>query len=82
MNSSKPLTKSIIMDVVPKTQRARWNAAESINGATWAGSAMLGGYLIDRYGIVPNFLTTAVLQMSSLIPLVLIARSVPSENSK
>lgn len=64
MNSVKPLTKSIIMDIVPKEQRAKWTAAEAINMASWSGSAMLGGYLIDKYGIVPSFITTAVLQVS------------------
>jgi hypothetical protein len=33
MNSTKPLTKSIIMDIVPKEQRAKWNSLELINGA-------------------------------------------------
>lgn len=63
MNSSKPLTKSILMDIVKKEQRGRWSALEAINAATWSGSAMLGGYLIDRYGIVQNFIITAALQV-------------------
>lgn len=54
------------MDVVPKNQRGRWNAAETINGAMWAGSALFGGYLIDKYGFVQNFLITAIMQVRFL----------------
>ena len=42
MNTTKPLTRSIVMDAVPKHQRGRWNGLESINAATWAGSAVMG----------------------------------------
>ena len=33
------------MDHAHKKSRARWNAVESVNRGTWAGSAALGGYL-------------------------------------
>jgi hypothetical protein len=65
--------QSIIMDVVPSNQRGRWNALESINAATWAGSAVFGGFLIDRYGIVTNFLVTAALQLTAMVPLMLVS---------
>lgn len=40
---------------------------ESVNAATWSGSAMLGGYLIDRHGIILNFVVTAIFQVSYII---------------
>jgi len=48
MNSPKALTRSIIMDSVPKEHRAKWSALESVNTATWSGSAVIGGILVDR----------------------------------
>jgi len=80
MNSSKPLTKSIINDIVPKEQRGRWNSLETVNAATWSGSAALGGLLVDSYGFIPNFVATAVLQLSASIPLAMIAHLVTSES--
>lgn len=69
MNANKPITKSIIMDTVPKEQRARWNALETINGATFSGSALVGGLLIDIVGFRGTFMCTALLQTLSLVPL-------------
>lgn len=79
MNTTKPLTRSIIMDAVPKEQRGRWQGLESINAATWAGSAVLGGILIDRYGFVGVFVTTAFMQICSMLPVIWIASLVPAE---
>jgi len=82
MNSTKPLTKSIIMDAVPKDQRGRWNCLESVNAATWSGSALIGGYLIDQYGFLGQFLTTSFMQFVALLPLLCIAHLVPPEKPK
>ena len=79
MNCSKGLTKSIIMDIVPKDQRGRWNALESINNATFSGSAILGGYLVEKYGFIHNFLFTAGLQFLAMFPLVIIRNHVNNE---
>jgi predicted MFS family arabinose efflux permease len=51
------------MDTIPSSQRIRWSSLESINNLTWSGSAVLGGILIDRYGIGVNFLMTIVMQV-------------------
>eukprot|EP00605_Chrysophyceae_sp_TOSAG23-4_P001161 GSChrysophyteH1.ASY1.ANO1.1269.1 assembled CDS len=79
MNSTKPLTKSILMDFVPKHQRGRWQSLESVNMATWSGSAVLGGYLIDEYGFAGIFCATAVMQACAMIPLLKINHAVPME---
>ena len=50
MNSSTGIKRSILMDAVPKASRVRWNSLESMTRMTWSGSAVLGGYLVDRFG--------------------------------
>lgn len=59
MNSTVGLTRALTIDCVPVDSRARWNAVESVLGASWAGSALLGGYLSDLYGYRSTFLITA-----------------------
>lgn len=63
------------MDAVPMGQRARWNAAESLVGASWSGSALLGGYLSDLYGYRSTFLLTVGFHATSFIVLSLVFRT-------
>eukprot|EP00611_Tribonema_gayanum_P010496 TRINITY_DN2052_c2_g1_i2.p1 TRINITY_DN2052_c2_g1~~TRINITY_DN2052_c2_g1_i2.p1 ORF type:complete len:558 (+),score=249.24 TRINITY_DN2052_c2_g1_i2:100-1773(+) len=79
MNCSKPLTRSIIMDTVPPAQRARWSALESVSTAGWSGSAVVGGLLVERCGMLANFAVTAALQAAALAPLLYVARHKPRE---
>jgi MFS family permease len=81
MNSTKPLTRSIIMDAVPKEDRGKWNSLESVTMATWSGSAVLGGLLVDEYGFLFNNLITASLQLLSTLPLFLVLGLVPCEKN-
>lgn len=55
------------MDTVPASQRVRWTAMESVNQASWAGSAVVGGYLMDLYGVEVNFGATICLQVYLLM---------------
>lgn len=70
---------SITADYTPKESRARWMALQSIMGASWSGSAMLGGYLIDKYGYGPCFIITACFQGIALPLYVLILPHVAKE---
>ena len=76
MNCSYPLVESILMDFVPKEERARWKSLESVSAFGWCGSAAMGGWLADKYDYTYTFLITALLQtfgmfiFSLLIPLV------------
>ena len=45
------------------SQRIRWNSLEAINQASWAGSAVFGGFIIDRYGMSFNFVITIIMQV-------------------
>eukprot|EP00756_Hemistasia_phaeocysticola_P003030 Hpha_TRINITY_DN12025_c0_g2::TRINITY_DN12025_c0_g2_i1::g.141071::m.141071 len=60
-----PLTQSILMDYVPRHQRGRWNSLASVTRFGWSGSAMAGGFLVQKWGYGGSFLVTAVLQMVS-----------------
>jgi len=73
MNSTYPLEESILMDYVPKHQRARWKSLESVSSFGWCGSAALGGYLSDAYGYTATFLITIGMQaLATLIYSVMI----------
>lgn len=63
MNCSYPLLESILMDVVPSNQRARWKSLESIASFGWTGSALVGGILSDRHSYQFTFSITATLQL-------------------
>jgi hypothetical protein len=60
MNCTFGMSRSVVMDCVPKEQRGKWAAVESFSSFTWAGSATLGGYLADAHGYKYTFLITAV----------------------
>merc|ERR1712100_530117 len=60
--SPSALMGSVIADYTPKATRGRWKALTAINGATWSGSAALGGWLLDTLGFGPTFLITACMQ--------------------
>mmetsp|Transcript_11408 Transcript_11408/g.20487 ORF Transcript_11408/g.20487 Transcript_11408/m.20487 type:complete len:322 (-) Transcript_11408:108-1073(-) len=73
MNSPAALTNSVLMDNVPKTERAKWAALESFNMFSWSGSAALGGILVDYRGILFNFCVTAGLQFIATWPLLFLS---------
>ena len=73
INSTRGLSRSILMDHVTKSHRGRWNAVESLCSFGWGGSAAVGGYLVDRYDYKQTFMFTAVLQLISILLTVPIA---------
>jgi len=79
MNSTTPLTKSLLMDVVPKKSRAKWSALESVSMFSWSGSAALGGVLVGLKGILFNFIITALIQFLATLPLLAIVTRDPVE---
>ena len=62
MNATYPLEESILMDYVPKKQRARWKSLESVSSFGWCGSAFIGGYLADKYDYTTTFIITIAIQ--------------------
>lgn len=79
MNSTYPLRESILMDTVPKDQRARWKALDSVSTFGWCGSAAVGGFLADRFGYTFTFFITAGLQFVGISLYWLIMHVVPRE---
>ena len=61
----KPLSRSILMDIVPKKHRAKVNSIQTIAwGLFWNFSAVLGGYLVGDvrpFNFRLNFLVTAII---------------------
>ena len=62
MNATYPLDESLLMDFVPKDERARWKSLSSVAVCGWCGSAWIGGILADKYDYSFTFLITAILQ--------------------
>lgn len=71
-NSTSALTRSVLMDNVPKSERGKWSALESLNMFSWSGSAALGGLLVGKVGMLHLFATTATLQFCATIPLMIL----------
>jgi MFS family permease len=73
MNAAQPLSRSILMDIVPKKHRGKWNSLEAFAwGFFWNFSAVIGGYLvgdIPPYNYKLNFLVTASIYLFGIIPI-------------
>ena len=81
MNSSYPLQESILMDFVPKDQRARWKSLESVSVFGWCGSAAFGAWLADARDYNATFFLTAVIQSISVFLFALLLPLVPRKES-
>jgi predicted MFS family arabinose efflux permease len=81
VNSVGSLTRSTLMDHVPKSERGQWSALESVNVSGWSGSAVLGGMLVGRIGLTHLFLLTASLQIIATLPLMALFRDDELEQS-
>ncbi len=79
MNTTGALTRSILMDHVIPSERAKWSALESVNFFGWSGSAAFGGYLVDWAGIEVNFYVTASISFLATIPLMALLGKVGKE---
>lgn len=63
MNAGYPLLESVLMDVLPSNQRARWKSLEAVAAFGWTGSALIGGILADERSYRFTFAITASLQL-------------------
>ncbi len=82
MNASQPLSRSILMDVVPKHLRGRVNALQALAwGLFWNVSAALGGFLIgadDNFRLC--FLITGFIYVVGTLLILVIVPLVSREN--
>jgi MFS family permease len=82
MNAAQPLSRSILMDVVPKKNRGKWNSLETIAwGLFWNASAVLGGFLIGDNNFQRCFLITAGIYFVGTIPILLLIPMVKKETA-
>ncbi|MHA1585349.1 MAG: MFS transporter [Promethearchaeota archaeon] len=81
MNASQPLSRSILMDIIPKKKRGKWNSMEALAwGLFWNFSAAVGGYLIgSANNFRRSFLVTAGVYVLGTLPILLLFRSVVTE---
>ncbi|TFH31392.1 MAG: MFS transporter [Promethearchaeota archaeon] len=81
MNASQPLSRSILMDIVPKEKRGKWNSLEALAwGLFWNVSAVIGGYLIGSgNNFRLNFLVTAGIYVLGTLPLIALFNVVSDE---
>lgn len=81
MNSAQPLSRSILMDVVPKKSRGKWNSVETIAwGLFWNASAVLGGFLIGDNNFRLCFIVTGVIYVVGTIPVLILIPIVNRES--
>ena len=82
MNASQPLSRSILMDVVPKRHRGKVNSFEALAwGLFWNMSAAIGGFLIgDGNNFRLCFLITASVYVVGTLPILLLIPLVAKEN--
>lgn len=64
-HACRPLKKAALNDHVPYHARGRWNALDGATRFGWSGSAVLGGYLVDRGGYGLTFVVTALTQLAA-----------------
>lgn len=67
MNATTGSVRSLLMDLVPASQRARWSAVESLQSASWSGTSVLGGYVADRFGFQAAFGVTCVFHLAGCL---------------
>jgi MFS family permease len=81
MNAGQPLSRSILMDVIPKKQRGIWNSIEAIAwGLFWNASAVLGGFLVganNNFNLC--FIITTFIYITGMIPVILMMPLVGKE---
>ena len=81
MNAAGPVSRSIVMDVVPSTSRAKWNSLETLAwGMFWSVSASIGGFIIENFGYVYVFMFTATLYTIATLMILIIRKRVPRES--
>ncbi|MCF7793214.1 MAG: MFS transporter [Candidatus Cloacimonetes bacterium] len=83
MNAAQPLSRSILMDVVPKRHRGKWNSVETIAwGLFWNASAVIGGFLIGDNNFQRCFFITAGIYLIGTIPILMLIPLVHKEISQ
>lgn len=81
-NCKEPVSRAIMADFIPSSQRGRWNSLHSLTSMTWNGSAVIGGILCDKYGYGRTFAFTAGLYLLAAVFWIPLIHWVPKEKVK
>ena len=95
MNASSPIHRAVVMDLVPKKHRGKFNIIEQISwGIFWSSSAGVGGFIIAfgnyygslllnlvHFGYALCYMATSTIYSIATFPLIFIRRRVPKESS-
>jgi len=82
MNAAQPLSRSIMMDFVPKNKRGFWNSLQTVAwGLFWNASAAIGGFLIGQDNYALCFLITAAVYTAGILPTFILIPLVSKESS-
>jgi MFS family permease len=80
MNAAHPLSRSILMDIIPKKNRGKWNSVETVAwGLFWNASAVIGGFLIGDNNFQRCFFITAGIYLVGTIPILMLIPLVNKE---
>lgn len=61
MNATTPLSRTIVMDYVPRRRRGVWSSLQTVAwGLFWNASALVGGFLVGDNNFRRAFLVTSV----------------------
>ena len=67
-------------NTVSKSNRGKWNSVESLGQFSWTVSAVVGGFVVDRYSFRASFVGTCLIYVLSSLPLLLIRSVASAEN--
>ena len=77
MNGSQPVKDAIVMDLVPKRQRGRFQSIQVLSQSFfWSLSAGLGGILLDYYNYSVLYVVTALIYIFGTLPFLFIRKKV------
>jgi MFS family permease len=61
MNATTPLSRTIVMDYVPRRRRGVWSSLQTVAwGLFWNASALIGGFLVGDDNFRRAFLVTSI----------------------
>jgi MFS family permease len=80
MNAAMPLSRSILMDIIPKDRRGKWNSIQAIAwGLFWNVSAVIGGFIVGDSNFNLCFVITTFVYTAGLIPMIILMPMVGKE---
>ena len=81
MNGNQPLCRAILMDIIPKKNRGKWNSINLITHQVfWNASALLGGFIIgENNRFYLSFIITTFVYIVATIPIIIIMPFVGKE---